>query len=318
MAFKKMKRPKYPPRLWSLVGYPGSGKSSFAAQMRGPMLVVDADHRFSEVLEIATGEVFELSDTPAHNVDPNAIARILGENMPKAEVSTIVVDSLTAIIMPLVVQAMLDNDAGRNRNHVAGFRNKALAMRQLQDAVTRWGADVLWIYHLQDSRDDKARAVTRATLTQTELARLTRSINMQLQLVEEGERRGVKVIWARRGRSDMVLWDEEGHWKGMPERIEEAVYGGLSMHERDQLERETPDYFPNPDAAVSWALEQGVFTSPEEGRAAYDSVKKAAKPKSAREMALLWVSEVQARATADAGAPEAEEPPREAPNFNPF
>ena len=30
MAFKKMQKPKYPPRHWSLVGYPGSGKSTLA------------------------------------------------------------------------------------------------------------------------------------------------------------------------------------------------------------------------------------------------------------------------------------------------
>ena len=29
MAFKKMVKQVYPPRLWALVGYPGSGKSTF-------------------------------------------------------------------------------------------------------------------------------------------------------------------------------------------------------------------------------------------------------------------------------------------------
>jgi len=31
--FKKMVKSTYPPRLWALVGYPGSGKSTFATQM---------------------------------------------------------------------------------------------------------------------------------------------------------------------------------------------------------------------------------------------------------------------------------------------
>ena len=43
MAFKKMTKPEYPPRLWALVGYPGSGKSTFATQMRAPILVIDAE-----------------------------------------------------------------------------------------------------------------------------------------------------------------------------------------------------------------------------------------------------------------------------------
>ncbi len=50
MPFAKMEPAKYPPRLWGLVGHPGSGKSTFAAQLLGPLLVVDADHRFTEAL----------------------------------------------------------------------------------------------------------------------------------------------------------------------------------------------------------------------------------------------------------------------------
>ncbi|MEL6179340.1 MAG: AAA family ATPase, partial [Myxococcota bacterium] len=107
MGFRKMTSNPYPPRLWSLVGYPGQGKSTFAAQMNGPMLVVDADHRFTEVMELAEGDVYELSDHPADNVDTDRITRLLSDNMPGSDVKTIVVDSLTAIITPLVVQAMV-------------------------------------------------------------------------------------------------------------------------------------------------------------------------------------------------------------------
>ena len=98
MAFRKMTPRKYPPRLWSLVGYPGSGKSSFASQMKAPMLVVDADHRFSEVLGLVEGDVYELSETRSDNVSPEAIRELLDANMPGSDVQTIVVDSLTAII----------------------------------------------------------------------------------------------------------------------------------------------------------------------------------------------------------------------------
>ena len=132
MAFKKMQKPKYPPRQWSLVGYPGSGKSSFAAQMRGPKLVIDSDHRFTEVLENSNDDVYQLSDNPSDNVDPDTIAKVLNQNMRGADVKTIIVDSLTAIITPLMTQAVIDNDKGRNRNQIAAFKTKALAMRQLQ------------------------------------------------------------------------------------------------------------------------------------------------------------------------------------------
>ena len=113
MAFKKMIKPQYPPRHWSLVGYPGSGKSTFAAQMRGPKVVIDADHRFTEVLELAQDDVFSLSDDPQDNVDPDNISRCLYENMPGSGVKTIIVDSLTAIITPIVVKVMQDKEKGR-------------------------------------------------------------------------------------------------------------------------------------------------------------------------------------------------------------
>lgn len=313
MGFKKMTRPKFPPRLWSLVGYPGSGKSSFAARMHGPMVVVDADHRFTEVMGLAGDEVYQLSDVKSDNVDPDAITRHLTKNMPGSDVQTIVVDSLTAIITPLVVQAMLDNDTGRQKNLAAGFRTKALAMRQLQDAITRWGCDVLWIYHLQDARDGRAQAVTRATISATELARLTRSINLQLEIVQDGDRRGIKVIWARRGRSGMVIWDDTGSWDGMPERIEDAVYDGLSADEQDAIEKANPDYFPNPQTAVAWAIERGAFTSPEEARRSYDQVKDETQPRSAREMAAYWVESVEARMTAAVAAAAVEEERAAAP-----
>jgi hypothetical protein len=302
MAFKKMTRMKYPPRLWALVGYPGSGKSCFATQMRGPLLVVDADHRFTEVVGLAgTRDVYELSDVATDNTDPDRVAAILAENMPDAEVETIVVDSLTAIITPLVVQAMVDKDAGRAKNLAAAFRTKALAMRQLQDAITRWGTDVLWVYHLMDARNGRGEALVRATVSQTELARLTRSINMQLEIVQNGDRRGIKVVWARRGRSGMTLWDDTGTWAGMPEKIEAAVYDGLTEADQERIEEEIPDVFPSPETAIAWGHERGAFKALQHARNAYDKLKREAQPKTAREMTRLWVANVQARLMAGNG-----------------
>ncbi len=313
MAFKKMVKDLYPPRLWGLVGYPGSGKSSFATQMRCPLLAIDADHRFQEVLHLAAGDVYELSGEAADNTDADRVAAQLARNMPGAQVGTIIVDSLTAIITPLVVQAMVDKDAGREKNLAAAFKTKALAMRQLQDAVTRWGTDVLWIYHLQDARDERGKALQRATISTTELARLTRSINLQLELVQDGQRRGVKVTWARRGRAGMTLWDDSGTWAGMPERIEAAVYDGLSQAEQDKLEQATPATFPNAETAIAWGLEQGAFDVLQHARNAYDKLKRERHPKDAGEMAALWVADVQVRLAAQAGAAGGEPSPDEQP-----
>ena len=294
MAFVKMTQPLTPRRLWALVGYPGSGKSTFAARMRGPLLAIDADHRFDEVMRLA-GAVYQLSDTPADNVQPERIAAALHKNMPGSDVATIVVDSLTAIIAPLVTQAILDNDAGRNKNRMAAFKDKALAMRLLQDAVGAWGCDVLWIYHLQDGRDANANEVTTATVSRTELARLTRSINMQLRIVEQGDKRAVKVEWARRGRSGMTLVDETGTWAGMPEKIEQAVYGGLSLAEQDQIEQALPTKFCNPEQAIAWAVDFGAFVELVHARNAYDKCKREQAPATATDMWALWIADCQAR-----------------------
>ena len=226
MPFVKMNSHAYPLRLWALVGFPESGKSTFAARMRNPMLVVDADHRFNEVLSLVEGDVFALSQHPADHVVPDTIARRLTEDMPGASIRTIVIDSLTAIITPLITQAIIDNDLNRSKNKVASYKAKALALRQLQDAVTRWGVDTLWIYHLQHARDAKANRVLRTSLPDEERERLRRSLNAELHIVvEEKGRRGIRVAWSRRGRAGVTLWDESGTWAEMPERIEAAMYG---------------------------------------------------------------------------------------------
>lgn len=303
MAFAKMTQPGKPRRLWGLVGFPGSGKSTFAAQMRGPLLAIDADHRFDEVLRLA-GDVYQLSNHPADNVQPERIATCLAANMPGSDVATIVVDSLTAIMAPLVTQAIIDNDAGRNKNRMAAFKDKALAMRLMQDAVSAWGTDVLWIYHLQTGRDASAQEVTTATVSRTELARLTRSLNMQLRIVEQGGKRAVKIDWARRGRSGVTLTDDSGAWEGMPEKIEQAVYGGLTVSEQDKIEQATPAKFASYEQAIAWAVETGAFGAADDpgalphARNAYDKLKRDQAPGSASEMWALWVADVAARKAA--------------------
>jgi len=297
MGFIKMEKQPYPPRLWTLSGYPGSGKSTFATQMRGPILAVDADNRFSEVLNLVDGDAYALSSIPTDNTDTEKIAAILKENMPGSDVKTIVIDSLTAIITPLVTKAMLDNDAGRNRNRAAAFKEKALRMRQLQDAVTKWGKDVLWIYHLQDGRDSQGNKVTHATLPETEQTRLLRSINLQLEIIQDGKRRGVRVVWARRGWNGITLWDETGKWAGMPDRIEAAVYGGLSPEEQDRIEHG----FPNISQALAWGVQRGAFKDESSARLAYDEVKHKFQPQTASDMARHWTDEVLKRQEVMAG-----------------
>ena len=292
--FKKMIKPKYPPRHWSLVGYPGSGKSTFAAKMNGPKLGIDSDHRFSEAMEIGD-DTYALSDDPMDNVDTDNIYRELHRNMPNSGIKTIIVDSLTAIITPIVMKVMIDKEKGRSRNLMAGMKEKAMAMRQLQDAVSRWGTDILWIYHLQDGRDGRSNEVTKNSISETELARLMRSINLRLKVVQNENLRGIEILWARRGRSNITIWDESGTWDNMPTRIEEAVYENLSDDEKMKIESDAPSFFPDSETAIAWGFEKEAFTSIQGSRMAYENLKTERNPKTAQEMAAYWVTKVQSK-----------------------
>lgn len=293
MAFKKMSKTQLPTRQWALVGAPGVGKSTFAAQMQGPMLVVDADHRFAEVARLALDEVFQLSDEPADNVNAERITALLRDNMTGSGVKTIVVDSLTSILSPLVVEAIMDNDAGRNKNKVSAFKDKALALRLIQDAITGFGVNTLWIYHTRQGLDGQAREREFTSISTVELARLRRSLNLQLKVVEDGDKRGIKVEWARCGRSNITLWDDTGRWRGMPERIETAVYGGLTVEDMERIEDSTPATFSGPEDAIAWGHEKGAFRDAVHAKNSYDKVKADKQPKSAAEMWKLWIENVE-------------------------
>ena len=294
MPFERMVKRQYPPRQWALVGHPNAGKSTFAAQMAGPLLAIDADHRFSEVMNLA-GAVYQLSDNSSDNVNPRRIHALLQEHMAGATIGTIVLDSLTSILAPAVTAAQLANAAGETTNKVAAFAEKALIVRMLQDSVTGWGCATLWIWHLRERRDEKAQKGVTPSISTVELARLRRSLNLELTIVEDGPRRGVKVTWARRGRSGDVLWDESGHWAGMPEKIERMVYDGLSQAEQDAIERKTPEGFSGPADAIAWGFAQDAFDDAVHAQAGYEKLKRREKPTTASAMWALWIADVRQR-----------------------
>lgn len=301
MAFSKKQIPQYPKRHWQIVGRAGSGKSTFAMRMKAPLLPIDADHRIDQVAHL-NPDMLELSTTATDHNDTDRIAALLAANMPGAQVGTIVIDSLTAIIAPLVTQALQDKEHGRAKNLYAAFRAKAMAMRQLQDAVTRWGTDTLWIFHLDDTNTESGEKIVKETISKTELARLMRSVNLKLEVVADKEnprKRGIWVKWARRGRSGKqvgILWDETGTWIGMPERVERAVYDGLTVEEQDAIENSLPASFDDEATAIAWGLEKGAFNALEHARNAYEKLMRENEfPGDKEERAALWIADVLAR-----------------------
>lgn len=301
MAFKKLQQ-KLPPRVWLLKGRSRSGKSVFSMNMRGPLLPIDADNKLFGSQQYAVGEVMEFSDNHADAVNVASIESILEANMPNSGIKTIIVDSVTPILEPLILKAM----ESANTNKIAAFGPKATAMKKLTYATTKWGVDVLFVYHIDDTTAAKADAATgvkvgdkvdKTSITPVELARLNKHFNMSLSVVEEGNRRGIRVDYAQHGRYGMTIWDDNGYWRGVPERIEEAVYAGGVL---DQPER--PTAFASPDLAIAWGMAQGCFRDELHAKNAYEKVKAEQKPKTAAEMAAFWLAEVDKRvAEAEAG-----------------
>ena len=293
MAFKKMQAPQYPPRQWAVYGGAGSGKSHFASQMKGPALVIDADARFTEQLRNAVGEIYQLSDEHMDNADPNKIVELLKSNLPGSGVRTIVVDSLTAIMRPIINQGLVDAETAKNK--IGVWRDKALAMSRMQDAVSSSGCDSLWIWHTHETMNASATKVMRASIPETELVRLRRSLNMilRIDLGADGQRT-VLVEWARNGKSGIRLTDEAGGWRGMPERIEAAVYAdGVKTGQ-------TPTSFTSPTDAIAWGNEQKCFRDARHAQNAYDKCKRNAQPTNAAEMWAAWIADVQQRVAAKA------------------
>ena len=206
---------------------------TFAMQIRGPLLCIDADHRADEVARLAAAGVYQLSDRPADNVAAEAIADCLRANMAGSDIKTILVDSLTAIMAPLVTAAILDNEAGRNKNRMTGFKDKALAMRLCRTASAP-GAPMCSTSTTcrAAATPTPRRSPRRPSAAPSSPACNAASTSSSGLSIREGQA-GIHVDWARRGRADLTLWDDTGIWKGMPEKIEQAIYGGLT--EADQL-----------------------------------------------------------------------------------
>lgn len=290
MAFKKLST-KLPSRLWMLSGRSGDGKSLFSMQMRGPLLPIDADHKLHGVAQHAAGELYEFSTDHADALSVDAICRILEQNMPDSGVGTILLDSITPILEPIIIDAM--EQAKQSKSKMAPFQAKATAVKRLTHALHKWGCDVLWIYHLETTHTQNGDKAERTSIPATELARIAKSVNMRLSIVRDGERRGVRVDYAQHGRYGMTLWDDSGYWTGMPERIEQAVYA-----EGVKAQPSIPSGFSGPEDAIAWAWSFAgapTFRDALHVRNTYDKLKADHKPQSAQEMWDLFIGEVMRR-----------------------
>jgi hypothetical protein len=87
-----------------------------------------------------------------------------------------------------------------------------------------------------------------------------------------------------------------GCWKKLTEKIEAAVYDGLSPDEMERMQAEPPEIFPSPVEAIRWGMDcLLVFKDEAHAQNAYEKVRREVNPQSAREMRDAWVEEVMRR-----------------------
>jgi hypothetical protein len=280
MAFTNLKKQTQQRRMWALIGRAGAGKSTFLTQCRGPLVVVDPDGRFGEVARLCAEEVLGISDD---------------EGMPAVKAGTIVLDSMTAILAPIVARVQEEIARGEHQNKAAAWKPKAQAVKIVQDALAKWGTDFVVVYHEQDSLDGQGRMHVVNTVSPLEEARLMRSLNATIRLGQDGRGRFAEVVWCRSGRTGRV-YDEAGSWKGVPDKLDGLMWSNLTASEQAVAGgQEPPAYFTNPQDAWQWGFAQGCFRDMRHAQNAYEELKREKKPADAGEMRNLWVDEVQAR-----------------------
>ena len=121
--------------------------------------------------------------------------------MGGAGVRTVVIDSLTAIIAPITTQAVAANDAGENKNRIAAFRDKALALRLLRTpsragAATRCGSTITATP--ETARRRRSRRPRSPPWSSPACA--PQPEHHSYPSCGMASAAGVKVEWARRGR----------------------------------------------------------------------------------------------------------------------
>lgn len=244
-----------------LVAYANAGKSTLAARMVPPGktgVVIDSDGRFDEVVTDDV-EFVRLSDEQSEMSDPKQVYDIMHASMPNDEIGLALVDSVTAILEPIILGIQRDVDENKSSG-ARGYKKKADAMKFLQAAFAPWGIDTIWVYHYRDFGDAFGKEKTGTSITELELARLYRNINIQCEIVvDKNERRGLKILFARGGRTGFTIWDDSGSWEGIRERLLQEVWGGLTREEQTKLVEDGPTGFSSSSEAIAWAVDLGAF-----------------------------------------------------------
>lgn len=279
MAIQKLV-PQRIPRRWCIYGPSGSGKSSLIPALLQPVLVIDADQRIAEIVSrlADTPEIYSFSDDPEDHTNIERICDLIKQEVTQCDAKSIVVDSLTTLINPIIQRALLQSKDPETRNRSLPYVRKSALMKLLQDCLTSTGRDIFYLWH-KERGNFNGQDQWNHTVSEYERDRLKRSSNAMLETVHEGGRFGLRVDWSRAGLEGSVFWDSEGFWEGIPEQIDKAL-------------ADASPRFPNRKKAIEWGVKKGRFATFEESEARYLEIREKAAPKTASEMFQLWETEV--------------------------
>jgi hypothetical protein len=228
--------------------------------LRPLIIPIDADQRLEDIEHIVDpATLVHFSDDPQDHVDPDRMLERLKTLMAEAkpgEVGTIAYDSVTTPWKIVTGEIQAELDAGKHKNRIAPQARKANAMSDIS-LIGQYGTDVVWTLHHFTHFDQNAQKGTRVSISESELQRFMYQVNMELHFFTEGGRYGLRIA-ACRLRPEWepkVIWDKRGNfWRGVPEAIEQAVYGSVPPDEQERIAAGRPAYFTTPELAIDFGV----------------------------------------------------------------
>jgi hypothetical protein len=267
MAFKKITEQKRDQRILALLlGDANTGKSTLLAQLPTPIAGVDSDGRMDEIAQLVSGGELYAQENLAEANDIDKALEWLEKNMPDSGVQSIVWDSITPVLLPIINRALdlaaMSPDGRKaeigTANKSAVWEPKARAMRKIQ-SIQNYGVHCVWTAHYEPGRDHQGKEHERKTIPETELDRFTKVLNMKLRTIYKDGKYGVVIEWLRKrpGMKPIVLWDEAGYFKGMWERILAVTSDNPKPEEPvTWADFGIDKAFPSPEVAIQLGTEQ--------------------------------------------------------------
>lgn len=274
-----------------LVGLAKLGKTTFAVDMArsvGLTVVVPMDQRFQPYENAVASEGLQIayvSDNPSDWASAKIVTTKLKEAMPGSGVKGLVWDTISpgfeeANNRGQELAAMSKDERAKvtgSANKASSWGPKALYMKEVAE-MALFGANCLWISHLEEGGDKNGQDQVRPVITDTELNKFARNLNLRLLATIHNGRYAIQVIEARErpALNGMIFVDEVGMYRGMWNRIREAYFAAEKVEWKEQS-TDADD-----TAAISNAMEITVdgpngpicaFTHPNHARNAYTQIK---------------------------------------------